>query len=108
MLAALKNRHSATITVGTRVFDLLVTPLKHGAKKVGFMVEWADAKARLLNVDYVAQIAAISRSQAIIDFSVDGKIMSVNQNFFNMVGYSPAEIIGQHHCMFVDKAYANS
>ncbi|MFN4205517.1 MAG: methyl-accepting chemotaxis protein [Agrobacterium albertimagni] len=108
MLAALKNRHSATITVGTRVFDLLVTPLKQGAKKVGFVVEWADAKARLLNVDFTAQIAAISRSQAIIEFTVDGKIMSANQNFFNLMGYSPAEIIGQHHSMFVDKAHANS
>ncbi|AOG11025.1 sensory box protein [Agrobacterium sp. RAC06] len=72
------------------------------------MVEWADAKARLLNVDYAAQIAAISRSQAIIELSVDGKIMSVNQNFFNMMGYSPAEIIGQHHSMLVDKPHANS
>ncbi len=108
MLAALKNRHSATITVGTRVFDLLVTPLKQGAKTVGFVVEWADAKARLLNVDYAAQIAAISRSQAIIEFSVDGKIMSANQNFLNLMGYSPAEIIGQHHSMFLDKSYANS
>ena len=108
MLAALKNRHSATITVGNRVFDLLVTPLKQGAKTVGFVVEWADAKARLLNVDYAAQIAAISRSQAIIEFSIDGKIMSANQNFFNLMGYAPAEIIGHHHSMFVDKAYANS
>ncbi|QLF69721.1 PAS domain S-box protein [Peteryoungia desertarenae] len=108
MLAALKNRHSATITIGTRVFDLLVTPLKEGSKTIGFVVEWADAKARLLNVDYAAQIAAISRSQAIIEFTVDGKIMSANQNFFNLMGYSPAEIIGQHHSMFVDKAHANS
>lgn len=46
MLAALKNRHSATITVDNRIFDLLVTPLKQDGKTVGFVVEWADAKAR--------------------------------------------------------------
>ena len=40
MLAALKNRHSATITVGTRVFDLLVTPLKQGAKRSGSWSNW--------------------------------------------------------------------
>ncbi len=108
MLASLKSRHSATITVGNRVFDLLVTPLQQGAKTVGFVVEWADAKARLLNVDYTAQIAAISRSQAIIEFSVDGKIMSANQNFFSLMGYAPGEIIGQHHSMFVDKGHSNS
>jgi methyl-accepting chemotaxis protein len=108
MLAALKSRHSATITVGNRVFDLLVTPLKQGSKTIGFVVEWADAKARLLNVDYAAQIAAISRSQAIIEFSVDGKILSANQNFVNLMGYPLQDIIGQHHSMFVDKEHASS
>jgi methyl-accepting chemotaxis protein len=103
MLAALKNRHSATITVGNRVFDLLVTPLKEGSKTVGFVVEWADAKARLLNVDYTAQIAAISRSQAIIEFTVDGTIMGANENFLNLMGYSLPELVGKHHSMFVDR-----
>jgi methyl-accepting chemotaxis protein len=108
MLAALKNRHNATITVGTRVFDLLVTPLKHGAKTVGFVVEWADAKARLLNVDYAAQIAAISRSQAIIEFSVDGTIMGANENFLNLMGYSLPELVGKHHSVFVDREFVAS
>ncbi|SMC96312.1 methyl-accepting chemotaxis protein [Rhizobium sp. RU36D] len=108
MLAALKNRHNATITVGTRVFDLLVTPLRQGDKTVGFVVEWADAKARLLNLDYAAQIAAISRSQAIIEFTVDGRIMGANENFLNLMGYSLQEIVGQNHKMFVDPAFAAS
>jgi methyl-accepting chemotaxis protein len=108
MLAALKQRHNATITVGGRIFDLLVTPLKRGTKIAGYAVEWADAKARLLNVDYAAQIAAIGRSQAIIEFSVDGRIMSANENFTRLMGYSLAEIVGQSHSMFVEKAYAGS
>ena len=108
MLASLKQRHSATITVGTRVFDLLVTPLKEGAKTVGFVVEWADAKARLLNLDYTAQIAAISRSQAIIEFTVDGRVMSANENFLTLMGYGMGEIVGQHHSMFVDKDHQAS
>jgi methyl-accepting chemotaxis protein len=108
MLAALKNRHSATITVGNRVFDLLVTPLAQGGKTVGFVVEWADAKARLLNVDYAAQIAAISRSQAIIEFSVDGTIMGANENFLSLMGYSLPDMVGRNHSIFVDKEYAAS
>ncbi len=108
MLAALKNRHSATITVGNRVFDLLVTPLKQGAKTVGFVVEWADAKARLLNLDYAAQIAAISRSQAIIEFTVDGTIMGANENFLNLMGYSLPELVGKHHSMFVERDFVAS
>ena len=108
MLAALKQRRSATITVGTRVFDLLVTPLKQGAKTVGFVVEWADAKARLLNLDYTAQIAAIGRAQAIIEFTVDGQIVSANENFTKLMGYTQSEIIGRHHSIFVDKTHQSS
>ncbi|MBB4006485.1 methyl-accepting chemotaxis protein [Allorhizobium taibaishanense] len=108
MLAALKQRHAATIRVGTRVFDLLVTPLKKGSKVYGFVVEWADAKERLLNLDYAAQMAAISRSQAIIEFSVDGEVLSANDNFQQILGYRLSEISGKHHSIFVSKDYATS
>ncbi|MEA3535957.1 methyl-accepting chemotaxis protein [Rhizobium sp. CC-YZS058] len=109
MLAALKSRHSATIRVGTRVFDLLVTPLKAGAKTTGYVVEWADAKARLLNVDYAAQIAAIGRSQAIIEFTVDGHILTANKNFLEVMGYSSVEELrGKHHSLFVHPDLAAS
>ncbi|MFD1746114.1 methyl-accepting chemotaxis protein [Rhizobium helianthi] len=108
MLASLKERHSATIRVGQLVFDLVVTPLIEGGKTVGFVVEWADAKARLLNMDYAAQIAAISRSQAIIEFDTDGRIMTANENFTKVMGYSLQEIVGQHHSLFVEKSYASS
>ena len=102
MLAKLQDRHSATIRIGTRVFDLLVTPLKEGSSVTGFVVEWADAKARLLNVDYAAQIAAISRSQAMIEFSTSGEIITANENFLSLLGYRLDEIRGRHHSMFVE------
>ncbi|MCF1466569.1 PAS domain S-box protein [Agrobacterium vitis] len=108
MLAALKQRHAATIRVGARIFDLLVTPLKKGEKVHGFVVEWADAKERLLNMDYAAQMAAISRSQAIIEFSVTGEILNANENFLKTMGYRLDEIRGKNHSMFVSKDYAAS
>jgi PAS domain S-box-containing protein len=109
MLAALQQRHHATIQVGTLSFDLLVTPLKRNGATFGFVVEWADAKERLLNLDYAAQIAAISRSQAIIEFTVKGEILSANRNFLDTLGYaSIEELKGRHHSMFVAKEYAAS
>ena len=108
MLNALRDRHSAMIRVGSRIFDLVVTPLKHKDKLVGFSVEWADAKARLLNLDYAAQIAAISRSQAIIEFDVNGQIMGANENFLKLMGYTADEIIGKHHSIFVEKSYVET
>ena len=47
--------------------------------------------------------AAIDRSQAIIEFRLDGTIVTANRNFLDTVGYTLAEIQGKHHSMFVDK-----
>ena len=45
---------------------------------------------------------------AVIEFDLDGKVQEANENFLNAMGYSIDEIRGQHHRMFVDKAYAES
>jgi len=102
MLAALDAPHEATIRVGKRVFDLLVTPLSEGGKRIGFVVEWADAQERLLNLDYSTQIAAISRSQAVVEFHPDGTIATANKNFLELMGYSLEELVGRHHSIFVE------
>jgi len=55
-----------------------------------------------------AKVAAIARSQAVIEFALDGTILAANQNFLDTLGYTEAEILGKRHSMFVDKAYASS
>ena len=104
MLEAMSKPHNATIRVGKRQFDLLVSPLDEAGTRIGFVVEWADSKERLLNLDYSAQIAAISRSQAVIEFTTDGAILDANANFLRAMGYAIEEVRGQHHSMFVDSA----
>ena len=52
--------------------------------------------------DFSGQLAAIGKSQAVIEFAVDGTILTANTNFLNALGYSLDEIKGQHHRMFVD------
>jgi PAS domain S-box-containing protein len=101
MLAALDKPHAATIAVGTRRFDLLVTPLTDKGARIGFVVEWADARHRLLNLDYAGQLAAINRSQAVIEFAPDGTILRANDIFLDSVGYTAAEVVGQHHRLFM-------
>ncbi len=54
------------------------------------------------------KLKAFARSQAIIEFNLDGTILDANENFLSAVGYSLNEIKGRHHQMFVDKAEANS
>ena len=63
---------------------------------------------KLRNADYQGQLNAISRSQAIIEFELDGTIRQANENFLQVMGYSLEEVKGKHHRLFVDEAYAQS
>jgi len=63
---------------------------------------------KLKNADYEGQIAAIGESQAVIEFNLDGTIITANPNFLNAMGYALDEIKGKHHRMFVDPDYARS
>jgi len=55
-----------------------------------------------------AVLDALDNSLAIIEFTPDGKILRANANFCNAMGYTAAEIVGQHHSLFVEPAYAQS
>ena len=109
LLQALRSVHRATIKIGQWTFDLVATPLKKpDGSRAGIAVEWADASIRLQNLNYAAQAAAVSRSQAVIEFSLDGTIVTANENFLNALGYSLSEIEGKHHRMFVDPVERDS
>ncbi len=58
--------------------------------------------------DFSGQIEAICKSQAVIEFKLDGTIITANDNFLATVGYSLDEIQGQHHRMFAEPEYAAS
>ena len=55
-----------------------------------------------------ARLAALDRSQAIIEFDLDGIILTANRNFLDTVGYTLDEIRGKHHSVFVDPDLRNS
>ncbi|MDB5530500.1 MAG: chemotaxis protein [Devosia sp.] len=58
--------------------------------------------------DDAAQIEAISRAQAVIEFNLDGTVRQANGNFLSVVGYAASEIVGKHHRMFCDPVFAAS
>ncbi len=66
------------------------------------------SKARLANEDAVAKLGAINRAQAVIEFEPDGTIITANENFLQVMGYSLEEIAGKHHRMFAEPAFAAS
>ncbi len=65
-------------------------------------------KQKLQSADFSGQIDAIGKSQAVIEFNMDGTIANANPNFLGAVGYNLDEIKGKHHSMFVEPAYKNS
>jgi methyl-accepting chemotaxis protein len=75
-------------------------------KVVKFATDVTQQKLR--NADYEAQIGAIGKAQAVIEFSMDGRILDANENFLKALGYTLDEIKGQHHSMFVEPAHKQS
>jgi len=63
---------------------------------------------KLRIADLEGQMGAIDKVMGVIEFTLDGKIIKVNENFSKVTGYAPAEIVGQHHSMFVSSTYAAS
>lgn len=75
-------------------------------KVVKFAVDVTVQK--LLATDAAGQLAAVNRSQAVIQFAPDGTVLDANANFLGALGYRIEEICGRHHAMFVEPGYAQS
>lgn len=86
----------------TPIMDSNGTPVK----VVKFASDVSQQKMEF--ADYQGQIQGISEAQAVIQFNLDGTIITANDNFLAVVGYSLDEIKGQHHSIFVEPSYKNS
>ena len=81
-------------------------PILDPAGKPFKVVKFAtDVTAKKLqSMQDAGKIAAIDRAQAVIEFNLDGTVVTANQNFLKVMGYSLPEIQGKHHSMFVAPA----
>jgi methyl-accepting chemotaxis protein len=59
-------------------------------------------------LDMEGQMAAINRSQAVIEFALDGTVLTANDNFLTLMGYQLDELRGRHHSVMVDPAEVGS
>jgi methyl-accepting chemotaxis protein len=75
-------------------------------KVVKFAIDVTAKKIR--SMEYAGKIDAILRAQAVIEFNMDGTIITANENFLKTMGYSLAEIQGKHHSMFAEPALRES
>ncbi|OJJ22899.1 hypothetical protein BKI52_00680 [marine bacterium AO1-C] len=63
---------------------------------------------KLLHQDFSNQLMAIERSNAVVEFDLEGNILEANNNFLDIIGYTQDEVVGKHHQLFVDANYAKS
>ncbi|WP_164078335.1 methyl-accepting chemotaxis protein [Alteromonas facilis] len=84
------------------IFDAAGKPIK----VVKYATDITEQKQR--NAFFESQIDAIRKSNAVIEFDLDGKILDANDAFLSVMGYSIDDIRGQHHKIFVDTDYSRS
>jgi len=95
-----------TIQVGALNFELNVHALLDPkARQVGHMLEWRDVTQWR---EQQATLAAIGKAQAVIEFALDGTILSANERFLSRSGYTLEEIKGKPHSMFIQSSDRDS
>ena len=99
--------HRAEIRLGPEILELNASPLYNDEGTLfGMMVNWDLITERkhleARQADLIAQIEAIGRTNLVIEFEPDGRIITANDNFLNATGYSLTELKGQHHRILCD------
>jgi methyl-accepting chemotaxis protein len=64
--------------------------------------------AKLQQAEFEGKVCAIERAQAVIEFELDGTVITANENFLRIFGYSLDEVVGKHPRIFCDPGYAES
>ncbi|VVN73205.1 Biofilm dispersion protein BdlA [Pseudomonas fluorescens] len=85
-------------------------PIKDVAGRVVKVVKYAmDVTAKVQQESEAnAKLEAIDRAMAVIEFNLDGSIITANQNFLTRMGYTLAELKGKHHRLFCTAELVNS
>ena len=87
--------------------------LRGGRPRSGPETQGAEAmknaqKAKMTPGDLLAIYEALDKVQAIVEFDLDGTVVSANENFLGIFGYELDEVVGKHHRIFCDSSYAES
>ncbi|MEE4245112.1 MAG: methyl-accepting chemotaxis protein [Kangiellaceae bacterium] len=104
-----KLPYASKIVVAGIEFRLTTFALKdEQGQRIGSAVQWEDLMANEEFADFKGQFDAIGKSNAVIEFNMDGTIRSANENFCQTMEYTEDEIIGRHHSIFAEPSYASS
>jgi methyl-accepting chemotaxis protein len=90
--------------------DCISLPLKAPSGTLeGFVQVFKDVTAPVeKSSEQESFIEALSRSSAVIEFTLDGRVITANDRFLAAMRYRLEDIKGKHHRMFCTPAEANS
>ena len=88
------------IYIGVLVFIVLAQRDIHILLKSTEVSDLNELKLSYIN--YSSQLEALDRSQAVIEFDMDGTILRANSNFLKALGYELEEIRGKKHSIFIE------
>ncbi|WP_428243330.1 methyl-accepting chemotaxis protein [Gynuella sp.] len=108
-----KSSHRQLETKGGRKLwvSSVIIPSKDADNRVVKLFEIntdVTALSHMADSGLKAKLDAFDRSNAIIEFSPQGEILSANKNFLETMGYRSEEIVGQHHSLFCENDYVSS
>jgi methyl-accepting chemotaxis protein len=93
------------LAIGSDSVILVMDCLAAGSATVNILDSW---RAKVMS--WIASttthenseiVAAIRRSQGVVEFDMSGKILGANQRFLDLMGYRLEEILGKNHSMFI-------
>jgi methyl-accepting chemotaxis protein len=84
-------------------YNPIFDPRGNPIKVVKFASDVTAGKLRA--AEFEAKVAAIDKGQAVIEFDLDGRVLTANRNFLSAMGYTLREIQGQHHSFLCDAEY---
>jgi methyl-accepting chemotaxis protein len=88
----------------------IVQPVRDSSGRViYFTVHSSDLTRTIENSrEHENLIEALQRSTAVIEFNLDGEVLTANERFLGSMGYTLAQIQGKHHRMFCEPEEYNS
>ena len=88
----------------------ILQPVRNSAGNIRFFSLYASDLTRTIEASREQEnlIKALQRSTAVIEFNLDGEVLTANQRFLDGMGYSLQQIQGKHHRMFCTASEVNS
>lgn len=83
------------------------SPIRDRHGNISSVIQFSSdiTKTERQHLEMKFKLEALTLSQAVVEFDPEGHVLSANEGFLKIFGYSMREITGQHHSMFCAPDY---